>query len=189
MAYHTRSLVPNLHRREGSKARTLLQSQQAPQLLQRPVQSKHQQRDAATHHADLLQVSMNSQQPQCVRLIVDALLEGRFSKVSMVLHMYDALQALIHDLQVCVLSGMLYSHLVTQKTTGATAFCTNGIRLHRSTKACVYWSAYSAWLSLCHRDSRPPLCSPACLLVCSPACPVFTAQAHVPAAAEAPAND
>lgn len=43
---------------------------------------------------------MASQQAQCVRLVVDALLEGRFSKVSVVLHMYEALQALIHDPQV-----------------------------------------------------------------------------------------
>jgi hypothetical protein len=43
---------------------------------------------------------MASQQAQCVRLVVDALLEGRFSKVSIVLHMYEALQALIHDPQV-----------------------------------------------------------------------------------------
>jgi uncharacterized membrane protein len=45
---------------------------------------------------------MSSQQAQCVRLVVDALLAGRFSKVSVVLHMYGALQALIHDAQVCV---------------------------------------------------------------------------------------
>jgi hypothetical protein len=47
-----------------------------------------------------LQAAMLSQQAQCVRLVVDALLEGRFSKVSVVLHMYEALQALIHDPQV-----------------------------------------------------------------------------------------
>lgn len=56
----------------------------------------------------VLQVAMASQQAQCVRLVVDALLEGRFSKVSVVLHMYEALQALIHDPQVwhtCIYSG------------------------------------------------------------------------------------
>lgn len=55
---------------------------------------------AASQRADLLQVAMASQQAQVVRLVVDALLEGRFSKVSVVLHMYEALQALIHDPQV-----------------------------------------------------------------------------------------
>jgi hypothetical protein len=43
---------------------------------------------------------MASQQAACVRLVVDALLEGRFSKASVVAHMYEALQALIHDPQV-----------------------------------------------------------------------------------------
>lgn len=68
----------------------------------------HQQQPAAkpykdrTQHNrdDLLQAAMASQQAQCVRLVVDALLAGRFSKVSVVQHMYDALQALIHDAQV-----------------------------------------------------------------------------------------
>jgi hypothetical protein len=50
----------------------------------------------------LLQLAMASQQAGCVRLVVDALLEGRFSKASVVAHMYEALQALIHDPQVCI---------------------------------------------------------------------------------------
>jgi hypothetical protein len=70
------------------------------QLLQRPPTIKRWLPGAATQRADLLQVAMASQQAQCVRLVVDALLQGRFSKVSVVLHMYESLQALIHDPQV-----------------------------------------------------------------------------------------
>lgn len=72
-----------------------------PQLLQRPPATHKRLSGAASQRADLLQIAMASQQAQCVRLVADALLEGRFSKVSVVLHMYEALQALIHDPQVC----------------------------------------------------------------------------------------
>lgn len=70
------------------------------QLLQRAPTAKKRLSGAACQRADLLQVAMHSQQAQVVRLVVDALLEGRFSKVSVVVHMYEALQALIHDPQV-----------------------------------------------------------------------------------------
>jgi hypothetical protein len=55
-------------------------------------------------------MAMASQQAACVRLVVDALLEGRFSKASVVAHMYEALQALIHDPQVhlCLISVALF---------------------------------------------------------------------------------
>lgn len=89
----------------NSRARAKQQAVQQ-QLLQRPPPVKKRLSGAASQRADLLQVAMASQQAQCVRLVVDALLEGRFSKVSMVLHMYEALQALIHDPQVC-LSGFM----------------------------------------------------------------------------------
>jgi hypothetical protein len=50
---------------------------------------------------NLLQLTMASQHAQAVRVVVDALLEGSFSKASVMQHMYEALQALIHDQQVC----------------------------------------------------------------------------------------
>jgi hypothetical protein len=78
------------------------------QLLQRPPTVRKRLSGAATQRADLLQVAMASQQAQCVRLVVDALLEGRFSKVSVVLHMYEALQALIHDSQVSSWGGCVH---------------------------------------------------------------------------------
>jgi hypothetical protein len=59
-------------------------------------------------------MAMASQQAACVRLVVDALLEGRFSKASVVAHMYEALQALIHDPQVstpCLGGLRLLKHL------------------------------------------------------------------------------
>eukprot|EP00882_Tetradesmus_deserticola_P013423 GHRQ01014252.1.p1 GENE.GHRQ01014252.1~~GHRQ01014252.1.p1 ORF type:complete len:609 (+),score=264.50 GHRQ01014252.1:262-1827(+) len=60
---------------------------------------------------DLLQMAMASQQAACVRLVVDALLEGRFSKASVVAHMYEALQALIHDPQHKRACRRLLKHL------------------------------------------------------------------------------
>eukprot|EP00878_Enallax_costatus_P029871 GHUV01032437.1.p1 GENE.GHUV01032437.1~~GHUV01032437.1.p1 ORF type:complete len:287 (+),score=71.91 GHUV01032437.1:54-863(+) len=69
-----------------------------PQLQQQ--QAAKQKDRTLRRQDDLLQMAMVSQQAQCVRLVVDALLEGQFSKMSVVLHMYDALQALIHDAQV-----------------------------------------------------------------------------------------
>jgi len=67
--------------------------------------------EAACTCGSALQAAMLSQQAQCVRLVVDALLEGRFSKVSVVLHMYEALQALIHDPQVTRPSLLLHEYL------------------------------------------------------------------------------
>lgn len=88
----------------GSRSRQQQQHSLAAQqqLLQRPpaVVRRRRLTGVAVQRADLLQVAMASQQAQCVRLVVDALLDGRFSKVSVVLHMYEALQALIHDPQV-----------------------------------------------------------------------------------------
>lgn len=86
--------------RESGQSGTRSRQQPHPQLLQRPPAAKRRLSGAACQRVDLLQVTMVSQQAQCVRLVVDALLEGRFSKVSVVLHMYEALQALIHDPQV-----------------------------------------------------------------------------------------
>lgn len=93
----------------NSSARSRQQQAVQQQLLQRPPTVRKRLSGAATQRADLLQVAMASQQAQCVRLVVDALLEGRFSKVSVVLHMYEALQALIHDAQVSKLLGCCVS--------------------------------------------------------------------------------
>lgn len=81
------------------------------QLLQRAPTAKKRLSGAACQRADLLQVAMHSQQAQVVRLVVDALLEGRFSKVSVVVHMYEALQALIHDPQVQLRGLGRHAHL------------------------------------------------------------------------------
>lgn len=68
-----------------------------PQLTPSPLQrfKSHQRRE------DLLQIAIASQHAQCVRVVVDGLIEGRFSKTSVMMHMYEALQGLIHDQQVC----------------------------------------------------------------------------------------
>ncbi len=59
-------------------------------------------RPAKAHRReDLLQMSMASQHAQCVRVVVDALVEGRFSRASVMMHSYEALMALVHDQQVC----------------------------------------------------------------------------------------
>lgn len=100
-------------RGHGSKSGQHVQPQQSLQQpqksLQPPGSRAHKSRG---RRDDLLQTAMASQQAQCVRMIVDALLEGRFSKASVVAHMYEALQALIHDPQVtveiCCLRG--YGH-------------------------------------------------------------------------------
>lgn len=47
-----------------------------------------------------MQVAIRTQQAQVVRVVVDALLEGRFSQASVMQHLYGALMALIHDPQV-----------------------------------------------------------------------------------------
>lgn len=49
---------------------------------------------------DLLQAAMSSQQAGAVRVVVDALIEGTFSQASVTLHLYEALQALVHTQQV-----------------------------------------------------------------------------------------
>ena len=55
---------------------------------------------AAARKDNLLHLAMASQHAQAVRLVVDALVNGSFSKASVMQHMYEALQALIHDQQV-----------------------------------------------------------------------------------------
>jgi hypothetical protein len=103
-----------------------------------------------------VQVALSSQQAHCVRLVVDALLAGRFSKVSVVLHLYDALQALIHDPQVCVRAPVFDS-------------------------ACILLSAAGvAICNACTAQRRLSVAAPPS---------TRTAQAHVPAPAQAPAHD
>lgn len=88
-----------------SRGSNTYQTQALPSTLKPQLQQQQatKQRDRTLRNQDdLLQMAMVSQQAQCVRLVVDALLDGKFSKMSVVLHMYDALQALIHDAQVCM---------------------------------------------------------------------------------------
>lgn len=54
---------------------------------------------------------MGSQQAACARLVVDALVAGRFSHASVMAHLYDALQALVHDAQHRRLCRRLLKHL------------------------------------------------------------------------------
>lgn len=91
-------MVPCFCRRRSSKSYQVPDSSSFIPQPQQPAPAKVS-KDRA-QKVDLLQIAMASQQAQCVRLVVDALLAGRFSKMSVVLHMYDALQALIHDAQV-----------------------------------------------------------------------------------------
>lgn len=60
---------------------------------------------------NLITIAIRSQHPDCVRVVVDALLQGRFSKASVVLHLYDALQVLIHDSRNRRLCRRLLKHL------------------------------------------------------------------------------
>ncbi|KAI8473405.1 MAG: Ion transport protein-domain-containing protein [Monoraphidium minutum] len=54
---------------------------------------------------------MESQQAQCVRAVVDALVAGHFSRASAMVHLYDALQGLVHDSQHRRLCRRLLKHL------------------------------------------------------------------------------
>lgn len=60
---------------------------------------------------DLLRLAMESQQAQCVRIVVDALVGGRFSRASVMVHLYDAMQVLVHDTQHKRLCRRLLKHL------------------------------------------------------------------------------
>lgn len=61
--------------------------------------SGHGRHSSSVPH-NLLLVALRSQQVACVRVIVDALVAGLFSKASVMAHSYDAVRALIHDPQV-----------------------------------------------------------------------------------------
>jgi hypothetical protein len=60
---------------------------------------------------DLLRLAMGSQQAQAVRVVVDGLVAGRFSRASVMVHLYDALQVLLHDPQHRRLCRRLLKHL------------------------------------------------------------------------------
>lgn len=61
------------------------------------VAARQRRASKASPGVNLIQVAIRSKHADCVRVVVDALLAGRFSKASVMLHLYDGLQELIHD--------------------------------------------------------------------------------------------
>jgi hypothetical protein len=76
-----------------------------------PGAGKPGKRPPAARSDDLLRLAMESQQAQAVRIVVDALVAGRFSRASVMEHLYDAVQAFVHEPQHRRLCRRLLKHL------------------------------------------------------------------------------